>query len=204
MVQAALIYWRAALHSGGLPFPREFTTTCRRAVYAGRGDSEHSAGGPVKRSCRLCHCCYRSQCAQEGDEVGLLMCRQMLARNQVEVLDRILKRQEAPGMEVRRRFLDAAKRDVLIKGELYMFMNSGKRGEPADGRSFGSSHTHTPGYKETAVKLEVLAVKGESPLPRAHFRFGHRTPRRGVEVERKCKQPGYRFPGNDLIKIDQS
>jgi formate dehydrogenase major subunit len=45
--------------------------------------------------------------------------------------------------------------------------------------------THTPAYKETAVKLETLGEEGESPLPRRNFRFGHRTPQSGVEVERK-------------------
>jgi formate dehydrogenase major subunit len=67
-----------------------------------------------------------------------------------------------------------------------------------------SSHTdpatHTPAYKETAVNLEVLAVSGESPLPRINHRFGHPTPQKGVEVERKWVQSHYRFPG-DLVQI---
>jgi formate dehydrogenase major subunit len=50
--------------------------------------------------------------------------------------------------------------------------------------------------------MEVLAAKGESPLPRINHRFGHPTPQRGVEVERKWRQPRYRFPGNALIQID--
>jgi formate dehydrogenase major subunit len=48
-----------------------------------------------------------------------------------------------------------------------------------------SSHTdpvtHTPAYKETSVKLEVLARKGDNPLPRTNSRFGHPTPQLGVK-----------------------
>jgi formate dehydrogenase major subunit len=86
-------------------------------------------------------------------------------------------------------------------GELYMPMNSsdspinlltGNHTDPA---------THTPAYKETAVRLQVLAAKGESPLPRTNSRFGHPTPQRGVDVEAKWRQPGYRFPGDDLVQI---
>jgi formate dehydrogenase major subunit len=93
--------------------------------------------------------------------------------------------------------------DRVRDGQLYMPMNSSA--SPIN-RSTGSHTdpvTHTPAYKETAVKLEVLAPKGESPLPRINHRFGHPTPRRGVEVERKWKQPGYRFPGNELIQIEK-
>ena len=64
--------------------------------------------------------------------------------------------------------------------------------------------THTPGYKETSVRLEILEPQGESPLPRTNHRFGHPTPRRGVEAERKWNQSGYRFPGNELIQIEKS
>jgi formate dehydrogenase major subunit len=60
--------------------------------------------------------------------------------------------------------------------------------------------THTPAYKETAVRMEVLARTGESPLPRINPRFGHPTPQSDVEVERKWRQPGYRFPG-ELVQI---
>ena len=60
--------------------------------------------------------------------------------------------------------------------------------------------THTPAYKETAVRMEVLARTGESPLPRINHRFGHPTPQNGVEVERKWRQEGSRFPG-ELVQI---
>jgi len=61
--------------------------------------------------------------------------------------------------------------------------------------------THTPAYKETAVKMQVLKQDGESPLPRTNSRFGHPTPQRGVEVERKWGRPDYRMPGNGLVNI---
>jgi hypothetical protein len=68
------------------------------------------------------------------------------------------------------------------------------------------------------VQMIVLPESGESPLPRTNFRFGHPTPLRGVEVERKWKRPDYTEPGSqkllqiriketkrfDLVKRDQS
>jgi formate dehydrogenase major subunit len=80
--------------------------------------------------------------------------------------------------------------------ELYMPMNSTESpvnmltGNHTDGA------THTPAYKETSVRMNVLAESGESPLPRSNPRFGQRTPQRGVEVERKWKRPDYRAPGS--------
>ena len=61
--------------------------------------------------------------------------------------------------------------------------------------------THTPAYKETAVKLQVLSERGESPLPRTNSRFGNPTPQRGVEVERKWRRADYRMPGAALVNI---
>jgi len=69
--------------------------------------------------------------------------------------------------------------------ELYMPMNSVKSPVNLLTGSHTDMPTHTPAYKETAVRLEVLREEGESPLPRRNFRFGHRTPQRGVEAERK-------------------
>ena len=92
--------------------------------------------------------------------------------------------------------------DRVQDGELYMPMNSttslvnlltGSHTDPA---------THTPAYKETAVRMEVLARAGESPLPRINHRYGHPTPQNGAEVERKWRQPGYRFPG-ELFQIEK-
>lgn len=79
--------------------------------------------------------------------------------------------------------------------DLYMPMNS--TASPVN--RLTSSHTdpvtHTPAFKEAVVRMRVLPEIGESPLPRTNHRFGHPTPQRGVEVERKWKRPGYRLPG---------
>ena len=91
--------------------------------------------------------------------------------------------------------------DRVHKGELYMPMNSSEIPVNVLTGSHTDPATHTPAYKETAVKLRVLSEKGENPLPRTNSRFGHPTPQRGVEVERKWKRPDYRMPGNGLINI---
>jgi formate dehydrogenase major subunit len=85
--------------------------------------------------------------------------------------------------------------------ELYMPMNST---EEAVNRLTGSHtdvETHTPAYKETSVRMRVLPEVDESPMPRGNFRFGHPTPQRGVEVERKWQRPDYSVPGVPLVQI---
>ncbi len=89
-----------------------------------------------------------------------------------------------------------------VKGkQLYIPMNSI---ESAPNR-LTSSHTdpvtHTPAYKELAVLMRVLPEVGPSPLPRRNFRFGHRTPQQGVEVDRKWNRPGYKMPGGELVQV---
>jgi formate dehydrogenase major subunit len=88
-----------------------------------------------------------------------------------------------------------------VKGmELYMPMNSIE--EPIN--RLTSSHTDkvtsTPAYKEASVRLELIELDGEVPLPRGNSRFGHPTPQQGVEVERKWKRSDYRMP-NGLVQI---
>ncbi len=63
--------------------------------------------------------------------------------------------------------------------------------------------THTPAYKELAVKLKVLPWRGENPMRPLNFRNGHPTPQNGVEVERKWKRDDYKQPGTPppLIQI---
>jgi formate dehydrogenase major subunit len=61
--------------------------------------------------------------------------------------------------------------------------------------------THTPAYKETSVRLQVLGKIGDDPLPRTNSRHGHSTPQAGVEVERKWKRKDYRQPGEQLVQI---
>jgi formate dehydrogenase major subunit len=79
--------------------------------------------------------------------------------------------------------------------QMYMPLNSTL--EPVN--KLTSSHldraTHTPAYKELSVKMTVLEDRGESPLPRRNFRFGHRTPTDGVEVEKKRARLDYHVPG---------
>jgi formate dehydrogenase major subunit len=85
--------------------------------------------------------------------------------------------------------------------EMYMPMNSSE--SPVN--RLTSSHTdpvtHTPAYKETSVSMRVLAQVGENPLPRINHRYGHRTPQRGVEVERKWQRADYRPPWPQLVQI---
>ena len=55
--------------------------------------------------------------------------------------------------------------------------------------------THTPAYKELAVKLRVLPFRGENPLRSENFRNGNPKAQNGVEVERKWARSDYRQPG---------
>ena len=52
------------------------------------------------------------------------------------------------------------------------------------------------------MKMIVLGEVGESPLPRTNSRWGHPTPQRGVEVERKWQRPDYHIPGPKLFQIE--
>ncbi|WP_425544393.1 formate dehydrogenase subunit alpha [Deinococcus depolymerans] len=84
--------------------------------------------------------------------------------------------------------------------EVYVPMNA-RRAEDAVNRltgSGGDSITNTPAYKDTSVRMEVLNDVGENPLPATNHRWGHPTPQRGVEVERKWARPDYVFPGGLL------
>ncbi|MCU1338594.1 MAG: putative formate dehydrogenase [Bryobacterales bacterium] len=92
--------------------------------------------------------------------------------------------------------------DRVENGQLYMPMNSVQSPVNVLTGNYTDPDTHTPAYKETAVRMEVLETEGESPLPRINPRFGHPTPQLGVEVERKWRQSSYRFPSNGLVQID--
>ncbi len=85
--------------------------------------------------------------------------------------------------------------------QMYMPMNSTDSAINRLTSNHADPVTHTPAYKELAVKMMVLPDVGQSPLPRHNFRFGHRTPQQGVEVERKWKKPGYTVPGGNLVQI---
>jgi formate dehydrogenase major subunit len=85
--------------------------------------------------------------------------------------------------------------------QLYMPMNSVE--SPIN--RLTSSHTdpvtHTPAFKEVSVHMTVLPEIGANPLPRTNSRWGHPTPQRGVEVERKWQRVDYRTPGPQLVQI---
>jgi formate dehydrogenase major subunit len=88
--------------------------------------------------------------------------------------------------------------------ELYMPMNSVEEPVNRLTSSYTDKVTHTPAYKETSVHMKLLKEKGKNPLPRTNSRFGHPTPQKGVEVERKWKRKDYSQPGNDLVQIKTS
>jgi len=99
----------------------------------------------------------------------------------------------------------AAKGSVVVTdrvsgNEVYIPMND--NGEAAINQLTSSEvdkDTDTPAYKDTAVRMEVLEVEGENPIPANNHRNGQRTPQAGVEVEKKWERPDYIFPG-ELVK----
>jgi formate dehydrogenase major subunit len=97
-------------------------------------------------------------------------------------------------------FVRALVTDRVHGKQLYMTMNSAD--SPVN-RLIGSNTdavTHTPAYKEAAVRMRVLAEVGESPLPKINHRFGTPTPRPGVEVERKWARADYSVPNGSAAQ----
>lgn len=90
--------------------------------------------------------------------------------------------------------LRAVVTDRVQGRELYIPMNTWKDEEAINylTSSYHDAHTHTPAYKETAVRMEILAVAGESPMARGNFRLGHPNPQPGVRVELKWQRADYR------------
>ena len=93
-------------------------------------------------------------------------------------------------VELRAVVTDRVRDDVL-----YMPIHHAK---PSMNKLTGDHHdpvVNTPGYKETAVKIEVLdRPKGEPPLPYHNYRYGHRTPNSGPRVEDKWARDDYVAP----------
>ncbi len=86
--------------------------------------------------------------------------------------------------------------------QIFMPMNST---ESPVNRLIGSQTdpvTHTPAFKKASVRMRIVSATGENPLPRVNHRFGHPTPKPGVEVERKWKRADYSLPGNDLVQLE--
>ena len=90
-----------------------------------------------------------------------------------------------------------------VKGnEMYLTMNT-REAREAVNRLTSSYHdkiTHTPNYKEAGVKMDVLEIKGEPPLPKVNYRFGHRVPQFSVRVEEKWKRADF-TPIPELIDL---
>jgi formate dehydrogenase major subunit len=93
--------------------------------------------------------------------------------------------------------------DRVTGKELYMPMNSVESPVNLLTSSYTDHETHTPAYKETSVRMVVLAEIGESPLPRVNSRFGHPTPQHGVEVENKWKRADYQMPRGEPVQVAQ-
>ncbi|BAU25996.1 formate dehydrogenase major subunit [Aneurinibacillus soli] len=107
------------------------------------------------------------------------------------VKDGSLVRLESPYGAVKLRVLVT---DRVRGKELYVPMNSTKE-DSAVNLLTGNHHdltTHTPAYKEAKVKMQVLNVEGDTPLPRINSRYGNRNPQTGVEVERKWSRADYK------------
>ncbi|RIL77341.1 hypothetical protein BUY80_20180, partial [Staphylococcus equorum] len=60
--------------------------------------------------------------------------------------------------------------------------------------------THTPAYKSTCCRMEVLSKRGKSPLNPTNFRNQQRNPQYSVAVEKKWARPDYVFPGDQVMK----
>jgi formate dehydrogenase major subunit len=89
-----------------------------------------------------------------------------------------------------------------VKGnELYMTNNSVEHAYNRLTSSNSDPVTHTPAYKECRVRMSIAAPMDERPLPRKNFRFGHRTPQAGVEVERKWTRADYHPPAEKFVQV---
>ncbi len=87
--------------------------------------------------------------------------------------------------------------------ELYMPMNSSEHPVNLLTSSNTDMTTHTPAYKETSVRMEVLDDIGDSPLPHVNSRFHHPTPQAGVMIERKWKRLDYEMPKGEPVPEPQ-
>ncbi len=80
--------------------------------------------------------------------------------------------------------------------ELYMPMNGRANHEAVNVLTSSATDraTHTPAFKELAVRLEALGDPVGVAVPRRNWRFGRRTPQRGVAIEGKRRRRDYRDP----------
>ena len=87
--------------------------------------------------------------------------------------------------------------DEVRGHELYMPMNSSEQPVNLLTSNVIDPDSHTPAYKEVAVRLEKLGRTGKPVLGRNHPRFGDPTPQTGVQVEAKWERADYVFPTRD-------
>ncbi|UTY68204.1 formate dehydrogenase subunit alpha [Bacillus velezensis] len=89
--------------------------------------------------------------------------------------------------------LNALVTDRVRANELYLPMNSTDKDSAINfltGPAY-DSRTHTPAYKQTKVRMEVLGSCDTPPLPKTNPRNKKRHPQNGVEAQRKWNRPGY-------------
>jgi len=93
--------------------------------------------------------------------------------------------------------------DRVFGKEVYLPLTSKEGPVNALTGSYTDTPTHTPAYKETSVRMEILPSCGTNPLKPLNFRYsGKHTPQPGVEVERKWKRSDYKMPGTrELVQI---
>lgn len=89
--------------------------------------------------------------------------------------------------------LKALVTDRVHRNEVYVPMHSASHENAVNLLTGGAVdvRTNTPAFKQTKVRMQILNIKGTSPLPLTNPRNKKRHPQNGVEVERKWKRPGY-------------
>ncbi|KHF34913.1 putative formate dehydrogenase [Paenibacillus sp. P1XP2] len=89
--------------------------------------------------------------------------------------------------------LKALVTDRVHRNEVYVPMHSTSHETAVNLLTGGAVdvRTHTPAYKQTRVRMQILNVKGASPLPLSNPRNKKRHPQNGVEVHRKWSRPDY-------------
>jgi formate dehydrogenase major subunit len=92
--------------------------------------------------------------------------------------------------------------DRVTGKQIYMPVNSSEARVNLLTGTHADDVTHTPAYKENSVRMVVQKKVERSPLPKTNHRFAQRTPQKGVEVARKWKQPGYRYPEGSPLPPD--
>ncbi|MFK4436467.1 formate dehydrogenase subunit alpha [Paenibacillus sp. RC21] len=106
------------------------------------------------------------------------------------VKDGSLVRLESPYGAVKLRVLIT---DRMHGTDVYVPMHSSSHDSAVNLLTGGAFDviTNTPAYKQNKVRMHILEVDGQNPLPRINPRYKQRHPQNGVEVDRKWNRPGY-------------